>query len=49
MQHVWGESTSVYSVLVGKPNGKRQLATPRRRWEDSIKMDLQEVKCGTMD
>ena len=49
MQHVWGESTSVYSVLVGKPNGKRQLATPRRRWEDNIEMDLHEVGCGDME
>jgi len=36
-------------VLVGKPEGKRPLARPRRRWEDNIKMDLQEVGCGCMD
>jgi len=38
----------VYRVLVGKPDGKRPLGRPRRRWED-IKMDLQEVRCGGMD
>jgi hypothetical protein len=35
----------VYRVLVGKPEGKRPLGRPRRRWEDNIKMDLQEVEC----
>jgi hypothetical protein len=39
----------VCTVLVGKPEGKRQLGRPRRRWEDNIKMDLQEVGCGGMD
>jgi len=34
---------------VGKPKGKRQLGSLRRRWEDNIKMDLQEVGCGGMD
>jgi hypothetical protein len=43
-----GESRSVYGVLVGKPEGKRPLGRPRRRWEDNIKMDLQEVGCGSM-
>jgi hypothetical protein len=38
----------VYRVLVGKPEGKRQLERPRGRWEDNIKMDLQEVGCGGM-
>ena len=37
---------SVYRVLVGEPEGKRPLGRPRRRWEDNIKMDLQEVECG---
>jgi hypothetical protein len=37
----------VYRVLVGKLEGKIQLGRPRRRWEDNIKMDLQEVGCGT--
>jgi hypothetical protein len=41
-----GERRGVYRVLMGKPEGKRQLGRPRRRWEDTIKMDLQEVGCG---
>jgi hypothetical protein len=44
-----GEGRDVYMVLVGKPEGKRQLGRPRRRWENNIKMDLQEVGCGSMD
>ena len=44
-----GEGRSVYRVLVGKPEGKRPLGRPRRRWEDNIKMDLQEVGCGGVD
>jgi hypothetical protein len=44
-----GEERDVYRVLVGKPEGKRPLEKPRRRWEDNIKMDLQEVGCGGMD
>jgi len=36
-------------VLVGKPEGKRSLGRPRRRWDDNIKMDIQEVECGGMD
>jgi len=44
-----GERRGVYRVLVGKPEGKRPLGRPRRRWEVNIKMDLQEVKCGVMD
>jgi hypothetical protein len=36
----------VYMVLVRKPEGKRQLWRPTRRWEDNIKMDIQEVGCG---
>jgi len=44
-----GERIRVYRVLVGKPEGKRPLGRPRRRWEDNIKMDLQEVGCGGMD
>jgi len=39
----------VYRVLVRKPERKRPLGRPRRRWEDNIKMDLQEVGCGPMD
>ena len=41
-----GERRGVYRVLVGKPEGKRQLGRPRHRWEDNIKMDLQEVEYG---
>ena len=44
-----GESRGVYRVLVGKPEGKRPLGRPRRRWEDNIKTVLQEVGCGGMD
>ena len=44
-----GERRGVYRVLVGKPEGKRPLWRPRRRWEDNIKMDLQEVGCGGME
>ena len=44
-----GERRGVYRVLVGKPEGKRPLLRPRCRWEDNIKMDLQEVGCGGMD
>ena len=44
-----GEGRGVYSVLVKKPEGKRPLGRPRRRWVDNIKMDLQEVGCGDMD
>jgi len=44
-----GERRGVYRVLVGKPEGKRPLGRPRGRWEDNIKMDLQEVGCGYMD
>ena len=39
----------MYRVLVGKLDGKRPLGRPRRRWEDNIKMDLQEVGCRGMD
>ena len=39
----------MYSVLVGKPEGKRPVGKLRHRWEDNIKMDLQEVGCGGMD
>ena len=41
-----GEGRGVHRVLVGKPEGKRPLGRPRRRWEDNIKMDLQEVGGG---
>ena len=44
-----GERRGVYRVLVRKPEGKRPLGRPRHRWDDNIKMDLQEVGCGGMD
>jgi hypothetical protein len=44
-----GERRGVYRVLVGKPEGKRPLGRPWHRWEDNIKMDLQEMGCGGMD
>jgi hypothetical protein len=44
-----GEENGVYRVLMGKPEGKRPLGRPRRRWVDNIRMDLQEVGCGNMD
>jgi hypothetical protein len=44
-----GERRFVYRVLVGKPEVKRPLVRPRRRWEDTIRMDLQEVGCGGVD
>ena len=44
-----GERRGVYRVLVGKPEGQRPLGRPRHRWEDNIRMDLQEVGCGNMD
>ena len=44
-----GEEKGVYRVLVGKPDGKRPLGRPRRRWVYTIRMDLQEVGCGYVD
>ena len=44
-----GEKRGVHRVLVGKPEGKRPLGKPRSRWEDNIKMDLQEVGGGRGD
>jgi hypothetical protein len=44
-----GERRGVYSVLAGKSEGETPVGRPRRRWEDNIKMDLQEVGCGGMD
>jgi len=41
-----GERRGVYRILVGKPEGKRPLGRSRRRWEDNIMMDIQEVGCG---
>jgi len=44
-----GKSSGIYRVLVGKPEGRRPLGRPRYRWEDNIKMNLQEVECRGMD
>ena len=44
-----GEERGVYRVLVGKPEGRRPLGRPRRRWVDNIRMDLLEVGCRYMD
>ena len=44
-----GQGRGVYRVLMGKPEGKRTLRSPRRRWEDNTKMDLQEVGGGCED
>jgi len=44
-----GEERGVYSVLVGKPEGRRPWGRPRHRWVDNIRMDLHEVGCGYMD
>ena len=43
------EGRGVHKILVGKPEGKRPFERPRRRWEDNIKMDLQEVGRGCRD
>jgi len=44
-----GERRGVYRVLVGKPEGKTSLGRPRRKWENNIKMNLQEIGCGGTD
>jgi hypothetical protein len=44
-----GERRGAYRALVGKPEGRRPLGRPRRRWEDNIKMDLPEAGCGDVD
>jgi hypothetical protein len=48
MWHVW-ERREKYKVLVGKPEGKRPLGRPRRRWEDGIRIDLRETDLGGVD
>jgi hypothetical protein len=45
----YAEGRGVYRILVGKREGNRKMGTPRRRWENNIKADLQEVVCGSMD
>jgi len=44
-----GEERAVYRFLVGKPEGRRPLGRPRRRWADNNRMDLQEVGCGYLN
>jgi hypothetical protein len=44
-----GEQRNAYGILVGKPEGKRPLGRPRRRWVDNIKMDLREIGWDGMD
>jgi hypothetical protein len=44
-----GEKRKVYRLVVGKPEGKRPLGRPRRRWIDNIKMDLLEIRWGGVD
>ena len=44
--NTYGERRGVYGVLVGNPDGKRPFGRRRHRWEDNIKIDLQEVGCG---
>jgi hypothetical protein len=44
-----GEERKMYKILVGKPEGKRPLGRPRRRWEDGIRMDLREIGLGGVD
>jgi len=45
----YGKGRGVYRILVGKPEGRKPLGRPRRRWEDNIRMDLREVGCGCVD
>ena len=49
MWRVWVNRTRVYRVLVGKPERKRPLGRPRRKWVDNIKVTLQKVRYGYMD
>jgi hypothetical protein len=49
MWHAWERRDKMYKVLVGKPEGKRPLGRPRRRWEDGIRMDLWEIGLGGVD
>jgi hypothetical protein len=49
MWHAWERRKKLYKVLVAKPEGKRPLGSPRRRWEDGIRMDLKETGLGDVD
>jgi hypothetical protein len=44
-----GQERNMYRVLIGKPEGKRPLGRPRRRWEDGLRMDLREIGWGSVD
>jgi hypothetical protein len=44
-----GEVRGAYKILVGRPEGRRPLGRPRRRWEDNVKMDLREIGFGDVD
>jgi hypothetical protein len=44
-----GEVRGAYNILVGRPEGRRPLGRPRRRWEDNIKLDLRGIGCGDVD
>jgi hypothetical protein len=46
---MYGGKKSAYRILVGRPEGRRPLGRPKRRWEDNIKIDLQEVGWAAMD
>jgi hypothetical protein len=48
-QHEWGEKRNAYRILVGKPEGKRPLGRPTRRWVDNIRMDPKEIGWDVMD
>jgi len=45
----YGERRGIYSVLMEKPEGKRPLGRPRRKWEDNVKIDFQKMGCGVME
>jgi hypothetical protein len=49
MWRAWGEVRGTYNIFVGRPEGRRPLGRPRRRWEDNIKIDLREIGFGDMD
>jgi hypothetical protein len=44
-----GEKRCIYRILAGRPEGRRPIGRHRRKWEDNIKMNLEEVGCGGMD
>jgi hypothetical protein len=49
MWRAWGEVRGAYNILVERPEGRRPLGRPRRRWEDNIKIDLREIGFGYVD